>query len=242
MDDDAVATAKIVGILTYISYNTRPDITFAVNQVSRFCNNPKRSHERAVKRILRYLRGTRTNGIIIRPTFPQLLDCYVDADFCGLWKSDNTSDPISVRSRTGYVIMFCGTPLVWCSKLQSEIALSTVEAEYIALSQSMRDLLPTKQLLKELQEIFQLPTSTPTTTSTVFEDNAGAVELARCPKMRPRTKHIAVKYHHFRHHVQKGDITIKPISTTDQIADLFTKPHWKSTPFVPTMSVERCSI
>ena len=120
--------------------------------------------------------------------------------------------------------MFCGTPLVWCSKLQSEIALSTVEAEYIALSQSMRDLLPTKQLLKELQEIFQLPTSTPTTTSTVFEDNAGAVELARCPKMRPRTKHIAVKYHHFRHHVQKGDITIKPISTTDQIADLFTKP------------------
>jgi len=215
---------QIVGILTYISYNTRPDITFAVNQVSRFCNNPKRSHERAVKRILRYLRGTRTNGIIIQPTSPQLLDCYVDADFSGLWKSDNSCDPISVRSRTGYVIMFCGTPLLWCSKLQSEVALSTVEAEYIALSQSMRDLLPTKQLLQELQNIFKLPTSTTTTTSTVFEDNAGAIELARCPKMRPRTKDIAVKYHHFRDHVQKGGITIKPISTTDQIADLFTKP------------------
>ena len=71
--------------------------------------------------------------------------------------------------------MFCGTPLLWCSKLQSEVALSTVEAEYIALSQSMRDLLPTKQLLQELQDIFHLSTSKTTTTSTVFEDNAGAV-------------------------------------------------------------------
>ena len=100
--------------------------------------------------------------------------------------------------------MFCGTPLLWCSKLQSEIALSTVEVEYITLPQSMRDLLPTKQLLQELQNIFNLPTSTTTTTSTVFEDNAGALELARCPKMRPRTKHIAVNYHHIRDHVQKG--------------------------------------
>ena len=88
----------------------------------------------------------------------------------------------------------------------------------------MRDLLPTKQLLQELQNIFKLPTSTTTATSNVFEDNAGAIELARCPKLRPRTKHIAVKYHHFRDHVQQGDIMIKPISTNDQIADLFTKP------------------
>ena len=88
----------------------------------------------------------------------------------------------------------------------------------------MSDLLPTKQLLQELQNIFKLPTSTTTTASTVFEDNAGAFELARCPKMRPRIKHIAVNYHHFRDHAQKGDITIKPISTTDQISDLFTKP------------------
>jgi len=121
--------------------------------------------------------------------------------------------------------MFCGTPLLWCSKLQTEVALSTVEAEYIALSQSMRDLLPTQQLLKELQEIFQLPKSkSPTATSTIFEDNAGALELARCPKMRPRTKHIGVKYHHFRDHVKNGNVNIQAISTSDQIADIFTKP------------------
>jgi len=100
--------------------------------------------------------------------------------------------------------MFCGTPLLWVSNLQTEVALSTVEAEYIALSQSMRDLLPTQQLLQELQQIFQTPKSkSPTATSTIFEDNAGALQLARCPKMRPRTKHIAVKYHHFRDHVKK---------------------------------------
>jgi len=103
---------QIVGVLSYISYNTRPGITLAVNKVSRFCNNPKRSHERAIKRIFRYLRGTRTNGIIINPTSPQLLDCYVDADFCGVWNKDNSCDPTRMRSRTGYVIMFCGTPLL----------------------------------------------------------------------------------------------------------------------------------
>ena len=123
-------------------------------------------------------------------------------------------------------MLFCFVGRLFCGALNynQKFALSTVEAEYIALSQSMRDLLPTKQLLQELQNIFNLPTSTTTTTSTVFEDNAGAIELARYPKMRPRTKHIAVKYHHFRDHVQKGGITIKPISTTDQIADLFIKP------------------
>jgi len=121
--------------------------------------------------------------------------------------------------------MFCGTPLLWVSKLQTEVALSTVEAEYITLSQSMRDLLPTQQLLQELQQIFQTPKSkSPTATSTIFEDNAGALQLARCPKMRPRTKHIAVKYNHFRDQVKNGNVDIQSISTNDQIADIFTKP------------------
>jgi len=147
-DDNAVLEREtswhyrqILGILTYISYNTRPDITFAVNQVSRFCNNPKRSYERAIKRILRYLRGTCNNGIILRPSLQQLLDSYIDAEIGGLWNNDNSCDPTSVRSRTEYVIMFCGTPLLWVFKLRTKVALSIVEAEYIALSQSMRDLL-----------------------------------------------------------------------------------------------------
>jgi len=216
---------QVVGILNYIASNTRPDITFAVHQVARFCNDPKLSHEKAIKRIVRYLIGTRDKGITVNPTDNHFLQCYVDADFCGLWTKDTADDPSSVRSRTGYVLMFCGIPLLWVSKLQTEVALSTVEAEYIALSQSMRDLIPTRQLLLDLSEIFQLvPQDKMKSISTVFEDNTGATELARCPKMRPRTKHIAIKYHHFRDHVANGNVQVENISTHDQIADIFTKP------------------
>ena len=216
---------QVVGILNYIASNTRPDITFAVHQVARFCNDPKLSHEKAIKRIVRYLIGTRDKGITVNPTDNHFLQCYVDADFCGLWTKDTADDPSSVRSRTGYVLMFCGIPLLWVSKLQTEVALSTVEAEYIALSQSMRDLIPTRQLLLDLSEIFKLvPQDQMKTISTVFEDNTGATELARCPKMRPRTKHIAIKYHHFRDHVANGNVQVENISTHDQIADIFTKP------------------
>jgi len=87
---------QVVGILNYIDSNTRPDITFAVHQVARFSNDPKRSHEKAVKRIIRYLVGTRDKGIPIDPTDDHFLQCYVDADFCGLWTKDTADDPSSV--------------------------------------------------------------------------------------------------------------------------------------------------
>ena len=107
--------------------------------------------------------------------------------------------------------------------MQTEIALSTTEAEYIALSQSMRDLIPIRSILEELTTILGLQIETPVTHSTVFEDNNGALELAREPKYRPRTKHIAIKYHHFREHVKKKNIRIQKIDAKEQIADIFTK-------------------
>jgi hypothetical protein len=78
------------------------------------------------------------------------LDCYVEADFAGLWNYESDQDPVCVRSRTGYVITLGGCPVIWVSKLQTEIALITLEAEYIALSTSMRDLLPMRQILSEI--------------------------------------------------------------------------------------------
>ena len=78
------------------------------------------------------------------------VDCYVDADFAGLFSVSNKQDPVSVKSRTGYVIMYRGAPLLWASKMQTQIALSTMEAEYIALSQAMRDLIPIREVLKEI--------------------------------------------------------------------------------------------
>jgi hypothetical protein len=133
--------------------------------------------------------------------------------------------------------MYAGCPLVWASKLQTEVALSTTEAEYIALSHAMRELIPLLGLLEELTPVFHLNKDQPhvfwkscgyepntsTLIANLYEDNAGAYELAKAPKMRPRTKHIALKYHHFREHVSNGTIKINLIGTKDQIADIFTK-------------------
>lgn len=115
--------------------------------------------------------------------------------------------------------------MIWVSKLQTEIALSTTEAEYIALSQSLRDLIPMRRLLQEAS--FGLAISTTLNAklySTVFEDNNGALSLATSPKLSPRTKHIAIKYHHFRDSIgeEKG-IIIEKVDTTLQKADILTK-------------------
>ena len=120
-----------------------------------------------------------------------------------------------------------GCPILWCSKMQTEVALSTTEAEYIALSQSMRDVLPIISLIEEVNVVLQIKGQQPTLYCTVFEDNNGALELANAPKMRPRTKHIALKYHHFRQAVSDKRVRIKPIDTKEQLADIFTKPLYK---------------
>ena len=215
----------LIGMLTYLSVSSRPDIAFAVHQCARYSVCPMRIHELAVRRVVRYLQGTSDKGYILRPSpGTRNLDCYVDADFAGMWDSETSDDPASVKSRTGYVITFANCPVLWASKLQTEIALSTTEAEYIALSQAMRDLIPMRTLLTEIATLTKLPIGDTIAHSTVFEDNKGCVELANAPKMRPRTKHISIKYHHFRSHVARGDIKIQWISTNHQLADIFTKP------------------
>ena len=106
---------SIVGMLLYLSTNTRPDISFAVSQVARFSHSPKKSHAAAVKTIVRYLARTKDKGTIVTPTGKLELDCYVDADFGGLYRREPDDDPNSVRSRTGYIIMLGGCPLTWKS-------------------------------------------------------------------------------------------------------------------------------
>jgi hypothetical protein len=133
---------------------------------------------------------------------------FVDADFAGTWTPSTSDDPSSVKFRTGYVITLASCPVLWSSKLQSEVALSTTEAEYIALSQSTRDLLPLRSLLLELSTATKLIVGSTTAHSTIFEDNKGCVELATAPKMRPRTRHIALKDHHFRSHIDNGNLQL----------------------------------
>jgi hypothetical protein len=123
-----------VGCLSYINSMIRPDTTMATQQCARFCNDPKREHEEAVKRICRYLMKTKDRRLILKPDKLKGLECYVDADWAGSWRDRSSNDPLSSHSRTGYVIMYAGCPIVWSSKLQPLIAHSTTEAEYIALS------------------------------------------------------------------------------------------------------------
>jgi hypothetical protein len=148
---------SVIGQLQYLQGHSRPDITTAVSQCARFTHNPKRSHEKALIRIGQYLKHTRTRGLIFKPndSAEVAIDCYVDADFAGMWGYEDKDDPTSVKSRSGYVIFVMGCPVVWKSKLQSGIATSTMESEYNALSMSMRDLLPLQCLTKKSSRVYE---------------------------------------------------------------------------------------
>ena len=217
---------SIIGKLNFLEKSTRLDISVSVHQCARFSEAPKKSHAEAVKRIGRYLLATRDKGLIIHPNKPRQFDCWVDADFAGNWRqADAHSDPMTAKSRTGWIVRFAGAPITWASKMQTITAMSTTEAEYIALSTSLREVIPLMGLLTDARAhgvlIDDLP---PTVHCTVFEDNSGALELARLPKIRPPTKHINQSYHHFREHVERKDILIEATPTEQQLADILTKP------------------
>jgi histone deacetylase 1/2 len=215
---------QIIGMLGYLQGSTRPDISMAVHQCARFSNDPKLSHERAVKRVCKYIQGTKDRGILFKPNESKGIEVYVDADFAGSWNKADADSPDNVLSRTGFIIYYAGCPVTWASKLQTEIALSTAEAEYIALSSAMREVIPMMSLIKEISIVCKVKKKKPEINCKVFEDNESAISIAKSNKFSPRTKHIALKYHHFRQYVKKGEIEISHINTKEQTADILTKP------------------
>jgi len=217
--------ASVIGMLLYLGHS-RPDIAFATHQCARYTFAPKQSHEDALKRIGRYLKGTLENGLILNPSDELKIDCYPDADFAGLWNRDEKQDPHCVRSRTGYVICLSDCPVLWISKLQTEIALSTMEAEYVALSASCRDLFPLIDVTKEICSAFSLILPDETNMHiTIHEDNVGTLILGQLEprRMTPRSKHYAVKYHWFCERLIPRKITLVKIATNEQLGDIFTK-------------------
>lgn len=218
--------ASIVGMLLYLSGHSRPDIAFAVHQCARYTFKPTCRHFTALKRIGRYLKGTANKGLILCPSKYLHVDCFPDADFAGLYNHEDSQDPHCVRSRTGYVILVAGCPVLWKSKLQTEIALSTMEAEYVALSQACKDLFPLLDMVKELSNAVGVPVDEDTNMHVqVHEDNVGALTLGRLePKrMTPRSKHYAIKYHWFREQIGPRNIKLVKVETRDQLGDIFTK-------------------
>ena len=217
-----------LGMLMYLTNNTRPECAYAVNICAQYSVDPRLPHAEAVRRICRYIKGTADQGLLINPSKDQWqLDCFVDADYAGNWNLPEAEDPNAVKSRGGHVITLGKVPVLWKSKRIQEICLSTMESEYISLSQAMRSLVYLRGLLFEIDGIFKLSLGDRISTiSTVFEDNMPALTLATTdpPRMTPRSKSLAVKYHWFRSRLSPSTILVKHIGTDDNVADIFTKP------------------
>ena len=142
---------------------------------------------------------------------------WADADFSGNWSPEEaTYDPDTARSRSGFIITYLGVPIMWKSQLQTIVACSTTEAEYLCLSQALRKVLPIMELVREMKK--------PEIRCKLFEDNSGAIALAKAPAMRPRTKHINIAYHHFRQCVGSM-VEIAYVESALQNADMLTKPN-----------------
>lgn len=173
-----------------------------------------------------YLKGTMDKGLVFRPNGELRIDCYVDADFAGLWPHEDKSDPICVKSRTGFVICISDCPVIWTSKLQHEITTSTMEAEYTALSTAMRELLPFKNLVTAKAKVIGFDETELTRIQTVVhEDNAGALTLANMEagRITPRSKFYAIKLHWFRSKLKPNNMVVVKVETTKQKADILTK-------------------
>ena len=198
----------IVGSLLYLSTKTRPDIAYAVGSIARFCARPTQQHWVALKRILRYLKGTSNYGLSYKGDVGGEITGYSDADWAG--------DITDRKSTSGYVFMQAGDAISWKSRKQSCVALSTAEAEYIALSAAVQEALWLQQITSDL---FNMHAKA----MTIFEDNQSTIALAKIQHTHGRTKHVDIKYHFIRDEVEAGRIKISYFPTEDMIGDIFTK-------------------
>jgi hypothetical protein len=186
MDDD-FHYRSVIGKTNFLENSTRPNIAVATHQCARFLSDPKQCHADAVRYLGRYLQRTKDNGIYLDPDESKLFECWVDANFLGLYVKgapDMHLDKMTLKSRTGFIITYAGCPITWGSKLQRESALSSCESEYIGISESYRSLLPLMDLLVEAKKMgVHITLGAPVIHCKTFEDNSGALQLARLPKM-----------------------------------------------------------
>ena len=191
--------------------HTRPDIAFAVSELSRYVVNPGPQHYAAIKRLLRYLKGTRVYGLLysLSGTFPrQKLEAFSDSDWA--------QDPDSRRSTTGYIIKLNGNTISTKSKRQASTALSSCEAETVAMGQAAQELIALRSTLEELGVPVEGPCD-------LHCDNTGAIFFAKGGGQYSKMKHINLREHFLRELVQRGQILPRHINTANNPADIFTK-------------------
>lgn len=204
---------EAVGSILYLTQCTRPDISFAISNVSKYSQNPGMAHWTAVKRIFKYLNGTKNYKLEFSTAGNRDLIGYTDAD----WGSDSDDR----KSCSGYVFKLQGGAVSWASKKQQTVALSSTEAEYMAVSLACQEVVWLRQLEAEIcGKSLEKPTD-------IFCDNHSALNLAISDAYRVRTKHIDIRHHFIRDKVFSGDVKINPIDTTLMIADNLTKAVYK---------------
>ena len=212
---------EVIGCLLWLSLGTRPDITYAVSQVAKFSANPGQVHWTAVKRILRYLHGTRNMGLIFRKLsltskhiFPHAITSmiptgFVDADFA--------RDTSTRRSCTGFIFFLADAPISWQTRQQPTVAMSTMEAEFMAACAAAQESLWLRQLLMEFGCLFPVPIP-------LHEDNKACLDYSNNNTSHQRTKHISIRYHFIRDLIQARTIQLVAVASADNVADIFTKP------------------
>ncbi|KAJ3705098.1 hypothetical protein LUZ61_008803 [Rhynchospora tenuis] len=205
---DATLYKSLVGSLRYLTC-TRPDIMYAVGLVSRYMEEPKTMHWKAIKRILRYIRGTTSLGLFYSSTNEFGIYGYSDSDWSG--------DVDDRKSTSGFVFYIGDTAFTWLSKKQPIVTLSTCEAEYVAAATCVTHAIWLRRLLEEINFRQEGVTQ-------IYVDNKSAIELAKNPVHHERSKHIDVRFHFIREQVKKRNVELSFIKSEDQVADIFTKP------------------
>jgi hypothetical protein len=205
---EAVPYREAVGSLMYLMVGTRPDIAYSVSVASRYLSNPGPKHWLGVKRIMRYLKGTIDYGLCFSFSEKVELVGFSDADWAG--------DLDSRKSTTGYVFTLSGGPVSWTSKRQNTVALSSTEAEYMAVTMTGREAVWLRTLLQQLGFTMSRPTL-------IHVDNQSCTALAQNPVHHQRTKHIDIQHHFVRELVSEKVIELKYVPTEENIADVFTK-------------------
>eukprot|EP00253_Pinus_taeda_P029742 PITA_29742 len=200
--DDLILTGKLL----YLTH-TRPDLSFAVGLVARFLQNPRESHWKAAKRILRYVR-TIQFGIHYSAKATPLLVSFTDSDWAG--------NPDDRKSTAGYVFTLGSGPITWPCKKQAAISLSSAEAEYRGAIEASKEALWLRQILSEFGFQQQHP-------ATLWCDNQSAIQLYKYPVQHQRRKHIELHMHFIRKLIHDHVLEVQYCSTDDQVADIFRK-------------------
>ena len=204
---DPTLYRSLAGALQYLTF-TRPDIAFAVQQVCLFMHDPRESHFNALKRILRYIKGTISHGLQIHRSAPTRLVVYTDADWAGC--------PTTRRSTSGYCVFLGDTLISWSSKRQETISRSSAEVEYRGVANGVAEASWPQNLLLELK----CPI---TCTTIVYYDNISAVYLSTNPVKHQRTRHVEIDIHFVREIVALGQVRVLHVPSALQYADIFTK-------------------